>query len=100
MQNFLPAYPFSFTLETILKMAKETSKIYVQGYLNMHQERWRKLKLIWVEYEELLMDYFECLHEQFSLLDANASVLTGFMIFDISWYFLQHLLQGYEELET
>ena len=46
------------------------------------------------------MDYFECLHEQFSLLDANASVLTGFMIFDISWYFLQHLLQGYEELET
>ena len=26
LQNFLPKYPFSFTLETVLKMAKETSK--------------------------------------------------------------------------
>ena len=26
LQNFLPKYPFSFTLETVLKMAKETRK--------------------------------------------------------------------------
>ena len=26
LQNFLPKHPFSFTLETVLKMAKETNK--------------------------------------------------------------------------
>ena len=26
LRNFLPKYPFSFTLETVLKMAKETNK--------------------------------------------------------------------------
>ena len=41
--------PFSFTLETVLKMAKEakeTPKLYVQEQTNAHQKGWKKLKLI------------------------------------------------------
>ena len=31
VQNFLPKYPFIFTLETVLKMAKETNKEDVES---------------------------------------------------------------------
>ena len=28
---------------------------------NMHQNMWRKLRLIWIDYEQLIMDFFHCI---------------------------------------
>ena len=83
LQNFIPKHPFFFTLETVLKMIYVQSKVYAQEWLNMHQKRWRKLKPIWIDYEQLITDCFDCIfyiHKQFSLFDTNTNVLTGFMI--------------------
>ena len=54
----------------------------------MHPKSWRKLKLIWIDYEQLIMDCFDCMFYgiiycefkgQFSLYGTN--VLNSFMIF-------------------
>ena len=37
------------------KEPKETSKVYAQEWLNMDQERWRQLKLIWIAASEFTM---------------------------------------------
>ena len=50
LQNFLSKHPFFFTLETVLKMAKETNEGEVQSMcakVTKHaSKKWRKLKLI------------------------------------------------------
>ena len=49
VHHFLPKHPFLFTLETVLKMAKETNKEDVESIhakVTKHKKRWRKLKLI------------------------------------------------------
>ena len=63
VQNFLPKHPFFFTLETVLKMAKETNEGDVESrcakvtkYIKI---RWRKLKLIWINYGQLITDCFD-----------------------------------------
>ena len=66
----LQKHPFYFISETDVKMAKETQRRHIVTRQS------NKTHLI--------------------LLDTNISVLTGF----ISLYFLQHLLQEYEEHET
>ena len=60
----------------------------------MHQKWWQKLKLIWIDYEQLnwlwiiLIVYLYPRTIQPSLFDANTNILTVFMI-----SLLQHLLQ-------
>ena len=44
----------------------------------MNQRRWWKLKLTWIEYEQLIMNCFDCIHGRFNLFNTN--VLTGFII--------------------
>ena len=44
----------------------------------MNQRRWWKLNLIWIEYEQLIMNCFDCIHGRFNLFNTN--VLTSFMI--------------------
>ena len=67
----------------------------------MQQNRWRKLKLILIDYEQLnwlwivLVVYLYPRTILPSLFDTNTNVLTVFMI-----SLLQHLLQEYEEHET
>ena len=64
---------------------------------NMHQNMWRKLRLIWIDYEQLIMDCFHCI---FKSTDNLAHLIPVFWL--VSWFlcFLHHLLQEYEEHET
>ena len=68
-----------FALDIDLKMTQKTKK-KVASICVMHQKRWRKLKLIWIDYEQSIIEQLMNIniHERFSLLDRN--VLAGFMI--------------------
>ena len=60
----LQKHPFFFILETDLKMAKETQKGEVQSIATRqsnktHSKRWQNLKLIWMNYERLIMYCFD-----------------------------------------
>ena len=63
LQNFLPKHPFFFTSETVLKIAKGTNKGDVESIcakVTKHiKSRWRKLKLIWINYGQFIMDCFD-----------------------------------------
>ena len=58
----------------------------------MYPRRWQKLKLIWIDYEQLIMDYFDCIFIYIST-DHLAYLIPMFSL--VSWflYFLQDLLQ-------
>ena len=48
---------------------------------NMHQNTWQNLRLIWIDYEQLIMDWFHCTSKSTdNLAQFDASVLTSFMI--------------------
>ena len=55
---------FSFTLVTVLKVTKESKET---KYINMYQNIWRQLKLIWIDYElsidDLALLSFHCFHD-------------------------------------
>ena len=72
---------------------------YMSKSNQTHQKRWWKLKLIWINYEQLTMDCFDCIF----ISTNNLAYLIPIPMFSlVSWflYFLQHLLQEYEEHET
>ena len=66
-----------FPLETILKMVKEKNKRDVESIcarVNKHaSKKVVKLKLIWIDYEELIMDYLE---RMFISMDKWAKVFS------------------------
>ena len=82
-------------------MAKETKKgdfesirVKATKYIKKGGESWS-----WPEYEQLTMDCFDCIF----ISTNNLAYLIPIPMFSlVSWflYFLQHLLQEYEEHET
>ena len=89
------------------KETKETSKVYMCKSNKHTSKKVAKAEVGRIDYEQLIMDCFDCIfygifycrsYGQFSLSDTN--VLTRFMISLFPWlYFLQYLLQEYEEQE-
>ena len=86
MQNVLPKHPFSFILETVLKMAKETNQGDVESICARATKHASKkvveaevnLNWLWTIDYGLFWLYIH-IRRRFSLFDTN--VLTGFMIF-------------------
>ena len=89
----LQKHPFFFISETDVKMAKETQRrrIATRQSNKTHLKRWRKLKLIWINYERLTMYCFDCIF----ISRSNLTYWIPISVFSlVSWflYFLQHLL--------
>ena len=63
----------------------------------MYQKRSWKLKLIWIDYEQFIMDCFDCI-----FLSTNDLAYLIPMLSLVLWflYFLQELLEDYEEHGT
>ena len=80
--NFVPKLPFFLNLETALKMAKETNKGEVESKCARVAKSapWRTLKLIWIDYEQLIKDCFDCIIFTINLV-YFIPMPTGFMIF-------------------
>ena len=84
-------------------MAKDTDKGDVKSKRarvgKVVSKRWQKLKLIWINYGQLVMDCFDCI-----VISKNDwACLIAIPIFPlVSWfvYFLHHLLQEYKKQKT
>ena len=89
----LQKHPFFFISETEVKMAKEIQRrrITARQSNKAHLKRWRKLKLIWINYKRFTMYYFDCIFISRSNLTYWIPISVCSLV---SWflYFLQHLL--------
>ena len=87
MQNFLPKYPFSFTLETFLKwrrkqgdvesisarVTKHASKKVAKAEFNLNYS-------LWIDYEQLIIDCFDCIFISTEDLAYFTSIFSVFII--------------------
>ena len=85
---------YSFTLDRLLKIVKKTKKedvksIRTRVIKHAFKKVW-KLKLIWIDYEQLIVDFFDVI---FRSTDDSGYLISVFSL--VSW-FLYFLLQEYQ----